>query len=359
LVVERWLQLPPSEETRAWATVVASLEKEGIAEPGAHLAALRSFQTVLILAKRTPLTEQDLAEIRQFAQAQGYDLVYLPDINREEANRFHIIPEDPYFRAFQEILDPAKRSDFFHRHPYDVRPASDGRPFFFHYFRLTQIPAILASFGRVWQPFGGGGYLVLVVLLGLALAASSVFILLPLALRSPPKEALPLPGRARVAVFSYFAALGLAYLLVELPLLQYFILLLGQPIYALALVLAVLLGSSVLGSLWGEGRSRLWLAALAPLVGLYALFLGRWLPSLLGLAFPLRALSGVVLLAPLGALMGMPFPAGIRALGSFAPRYIPWAWAVNGCASVVGSILATMLAVSFGFAPVLGLAAGL
>jgi hypothetical protein len=57
--------------------------------------------------------------------------------------------------------------------------------------------------------------------------------------------------------------------------------------------------------------------------------------------------------------MGLPFPTGIRVLGRIAPEMIPWAWAVNGCSSVVGSTLAAMLVVSFGFSWVMMLAAGL
>jgi len=360
LVVERWLQLPPSEETRAWATVVAALEREGIANPGEHLAALRSFQTILILAKRSPLTSEDLTTIRNFAEALGYDLVHLPDMRPSEANRFSVIPQAQYYYAFRAVLEPGERTSLFRHYTYDVRPASDDHPFFFHYFRPVQIPAIVACFGRVWQPFGGGGYLVLVMLLGFVVAASGVLILLPLALgRRGTDQSSPF-GRRRFPIFAYFAALGLAYLFVELPLLQYFILFIGQPTYAFALVLGALLFASGLGSLWGERmRSPGWIWSLGPVIVLYPFLLRGLLPNLLGLPLALRVLAGFLLVAPVGGLMGLPFPAGIRSLGRLAPGFIPWAWAVNGCASVVASILATMLAVSYGFSLVLWLAAGL
>ncbi|MEA3345375.1 MAG: hypothetical protein U9Q78_03895 [Chloroflexota bacterium] len=359
LLLSRWLQLPPSEETRAWSLTVAALERAGVSHPEDRLLALRSFQTILILAKRNPLTEAEVETVRCFAQEMSCDLVYLPGITPQDANRYNVLPQPEYYRAFQAILSPKERARFYRGHLFDVRPTTDDRPFFFHYFKLAQVPAILGSFGKTWQPFGGGGYLVLAVLLALVLAASALLILLPLALRSggvAPRASRRLWARTLV----YFTALGLAFLFVEIPLLQYFILLLDQPTYAFALVFCALLVASGAGSLLGErirGSGAVW--SLGPAVLLYALLLRRLPPLLLGWPLGWRVAASFPLLAPIGVLMGFPFPAGIRRLSRIAPGLIPWAWAVNGCASVVSSILATMLAVSFGFSRVLYLAAAL
>jgi hypothetical protein len=359
LLLGRWLQLPPSEETRAWALVVAALEQAGVSRPEDHLLALRSFQTILILAKRSPLTEAELATVRRFAQSMSRDLIYMPGLRPQEANRYNVLPQPEYYLAFAAIIAPEERRRFYQEHLFDVRPTTDDRPFFFHYFKLAQLPAILASLGKAWQPFGGGGYLVLLVLLVLVLAASVLLILLPLFLRQRVTFSEARGGIwARTLV--YFTALGLAFLLVEIPLLQYFILLLDQPTYSFALVLCALLIASGAGSLIGErvpAEGLVWL--LAPVVLLYALFL-RQLPRLL-LGWPLmwRVAASFPLLAPIGILMGFPFPAGIRRLGQIAPEAIPWAWAVNGCASVISSILAALLAVILGFSGVLVLAAAL
>jgi len=359
LILSRWLQLPPSEETRIWSLTVAALERAGVSRPEDHLLALRSFQTVLILAKRSPLTEAELATVRRFARSTSRDLIYMPGLRPQEANRHNVLPQPEYYRAFAAIVAPESRGRFYQTHLFDVRPTTDDRPFFFHYFRLAQLPTILASLGKAWQPFGGGGYLVLLVLLVLVLATSVLLILLPLFLRPRTK-----PSGARGKIWTrtlvYFTALGLAFLLVEIPLLQYFILLLDQPTYAFSLVLCALLIASGAGSLIGE-RERagglVWL--LAPVILLYALFL-RQLPRLL-LGWPLmwRVALSFPLLAPMGILMGFPFPAGIRRLGQMAPEAVPWAWAVNGCASVISSILAALLVVNLGFSGVLVLAAAL
>ena len=72
-----------------------------------------------------------------------------------------------------------------------------------------------------------------------------------------------------------------------------------------------------------------------------------------------RVIIAIVIIAPLGFTMGLPFPIGLKALGKSAENYVPWAWAINGCASVIGAVLAMTLSVSFGFSAVLLAAAGM
>ncbi len=158
-------------------------------------------------------------------------------------------------------------------------------------------------------------------------------------------------------VFLYFALLGLGYLFVEIPLMQRFILFLGHPLYAFATTLFALLLFSGLGSMTLTTNPRLSLPKMLILLSvailLYPLLLPHLFQLLLGQSFALRLLASVVSLAPLGFLMGIPFPGGIALLDRLAPDLIPWAWGINGCLSVLASILSTMLAISFGFSWVL------
>jgi hypothetical protein len=156
----------------------------------------------------------------------------------------------------------------------------------------------------------------------------------------------------------YFGLLGLGFLFVEIPLMQRFILFLGQPIYAFTVVLASILLFSGVGSLASSRFSThhtLPLLVVAILV--YPLGLPLLFQALLGAPMLLRLLATGLCLAPLGFLMGIPFPGGLECFRHRAPRLIPWAWAVNGCTSVLASILATMLALSAGFSWVLVAAA--
>jgi hypothetical protein len=159
--------------------------------------------------------------------------------------------------------------------------------------------------------------------------------------------------------FLYFALLGLGFLFVEIPLLQRFILYLGQPAYAFAVVISALLLAAGLGSAYLS--RRLSLRMVLPLITLLALIYPWLLPHLfdatLKLPFTGRVLITVVALFPLGVLLGLPFPGGLSLIAQESPRLIPWVWAVNGCASVISAVLAAMIALTWGFALVLWSAA--
>jgi hypothetical protein len=367
LVVSRWLQLPPSEELRVGALAVAALERTGVTHPEKRLVVIRTMRTALLLVKNGEFSVGEIEAVRGFCDEGKFDLIYYPGIQPAEANRYNVLPEPSYYRAFQDLLSAEDRARFCNDYAFEVSPPEDDRPFFFHFFKWSQTPAILQTFGKTWQPFGGSGYFVLVALLVLALLASAVLILVPLLLRRKlPKATLPggkrtgavdyksTASRVRGRIFLYFALLGLGYLFVEIPLMQRFILFLGHPIYAFATTLFALLLFSGLGSVTCPRFSLLkMLMLLVVAILLYPLLLPRLFQSLLGQSFALRLLASVVSLAPLGFLMGIPFPGGIALLDRLAPDLIPWAWGINGCLSVLASILSTMLAISFGFSWVL------
>jgi hypothetical protein len=223
----------------------------------------------------------------------------------------------------------------------------------------------MAELGHTWQPFGGAGYFVILALLALATLMAGIIILLPLAFRRSVKDT---GTRYQVTVFRpllYFGLVGLAFLLVEMPLLQRFILYLGNPAYALTAVLFSILLFSAIGSQLSQRISQR--AALFELV-LLILITPYGLPYIfsltLGLPLFFRLLLTTLILAPIGFLMGIPFPAGIQWLQSLHSEgtvaqhpHIPWVWAANGAASVVASVLAALLALTFGFNWVLRLGA--
>ena len=350
LVMTRWLQVPPSESVRAFALAVEGVERAA-GDPLASIVALRSYQQMLILARRGPFTAQELETIREFAAARAFDLVYLPGIQSDEVNRYNILPEPEYYRACVGLLKAEDRATWYRAFPFDVQPPTDDAPFFGHFFKWGQAPQVLAMAGHTWQPFGGAGYLVLLILLALAVAAAAVLILLPLAARRRRDEDRP---GSLAAPLGYFALLGLGYLCVEIPLLQQFILFLGHPAYALVTVLFALLLFSGVGSLLSHRLSLRWVLILLPLlIGGYALGLPLFFRAALAAPLGIRLFVAVGALAPPGLLMGMPFPKGLALLEQRSPALIPWAWGVNGAFSVVASIGAALLALSWGFSTVL------
>jgi spermidine synthase len=353
LVVTRWLQTPPSEELRTFGLIVAALDARGL-DPKTHVIAFRSFLTATFLVKASPFTPDDVERILAGAERLKYDMIVAPNLPPETVNRYAQLPQPVYYTTFNDLLNAKNRNAFYDSYDFDVRPPTDDHPFFFHFFKWRQTPDILNKLGRTWQPFGGSGYFVLVALLIFALVAALVFVMLPLALPSRFRAAVRQTGTRRSArIVVYFGSLGLAYLLIEIATIQQFVLILGQPTLAIAMVLATLLLFSGIGSTFSDRLpwARM-LATLALLVLIWPWILHTLAGTLLALPLAMRLPLSILMLAPLGLLMGIPFARGVTAVHD-APDLIPWAWAVNGGASVVSAVLAALLALSFGLTWVL------
>ena len=355
LVVTRWLQEQPSEWLRTFTLAVSALEARG-SDPQKQIVALRGYNTGTLLVKNGVFTSKELALIRTFVDEKAFDLVFAPDIQLEEINRSNILPEEVYFQTFADVIENKQRDVFYKQYIYDVRPPVDDHPFFGHYFKWSQIGGILRSLGTTWQPFGGAGFLVILAVFGLAVILSGVLIILPALVKKETKN-LPVKGNIRILI--YFGMIGLAFLLVEMPMIQQFILYLDHPTYAMAVVLFSLLLFSGFGSRWGSKMISISAALLILLVFLTGwLFLSpAFLHETLGLSLGVRISISIISVAPIGFLMGIPFPAGLEWMRESIPfdeknraeGMVAWLWAVNGSTSVIASILSSLLSLSFGF----------
>ena len=330
LVVTRWLQTPPSEDLRLMAALVEALEYRGGTEPASALVAYRGIQTITALVRPGGWAAEDLAKVRAFTEARRYDLVWAPDVQEAEVNRFNRMPAPVYYRAVAELLTTGDRSGFYRGYPFAVTPPTDDRPFFFHFFRWTQTPQVLATLGRTWQPFGGSGYFVLFALLILVLALSGLLIVLPLAFRAAARR-IPcdlsrrdlLPAQGVAACWPISACWASHFSFVEIPLIQRWLLVFGHATYAFTVVvLTLLLGSSV-GSALARSTGlpkRAAVAALALLAALTALAGRPLAEAALGWPEPLRFAGCALSLAPMAVLMGLPFPLGLAWLERDARR---------------------------------------
>lgn len=370
LVATRWLQDPPSEDLRLFALAVTALETSG-GDPHGQVVAFRGYNTVTILVKNSNYTPAELLIMREFTAQRAFDLTYAPGIQADETNLYNLLPESHYYQTYLSLLESYPREAFYTSYAYDVRPPTDDHPFYGHYFKWAQTDEILAVFGKAWLPFGGGGYFVIIAVLIMAFLLACALVLLPvviwrLSLRKHSHMSSPFIARNLI----YFGLLGFAFLFVEIPLLQRFILYLGSPAYAVTAVMFSLLFFSALGSRASERVPlHLSLAALAILILLTPLLLSPLFDWTLGLPLVARLGVTIMALAPLGFLMGVPFPSGLRLLSGverqddshgseMTPRGdIPWIWAVNGAASVIAPILAALLALTFGFSDVLRIGA--
>ena len=269
--------------------------------------------------------------------------------------------EAVYFEAqqrdFAVLIRGEKRAHdaFVANYFYDLSPSRDDRPFFFDYFRLSRFreaAALKGDWKDEYHPDFPVGHMVLLTSVAQIAVLAAVLILLPL--RRLRHRGAVTPGRWRW--FTWFAALGVGFMFLEIALMQKLTLFLGHPAYALSVVLTGVLAFSGVGSLLSgrmqpRARNLTLVVCGIAIIGLaYSLWLGTWLDSLLGLSFSMRVGAALLLLAPISLLLGMPFPLGIRALEGAAPTLVPWGWAVNGFLSVLSSMLATLTAMQTGFA---------
>jgi hypothetical protein len=364
ITITRGLQSPPRDNIKILATLVEALEKVGVQEADKHLAQLRNHLAVCTLTAKQPFPPFQLRELFKLCEQLWLDIDTLPGLepsSREPFNRLTTPAgtKQSFYQLAASSIFSAKREAFFKDWAYNVRPATDDRPYFFNFFRWRSLPRFVESHGRQWFQRVELGYAVLVISFVQILAAAGLLLILPLFLWARRSSSPP----GRTLVFVYFLLLGLAFLALEISLMQRFTLLMGDPLLAAAVILSGFLLFSGCGSLCGQRWPKaplraitiasLGIALVAPLV----LFLSGWL---LGPVSSLntagRFLATLALLAPLAFLMGWPFPAGMNLLRDWSPDLLPWAWGINGFASVSAAPLTVLLAMSLGFRMVLALA---
>jgi hypothetical protein len=337
--------IPPSRtELRLLTTLLAALEEIGIPNAEEHIMAIRSWGSITILVKRTAFASVELQALKEYSKDRNFDLVYYPGIKEEETNVYVKLSDNEYYRAFKNVIDPETRAGFVRDYIFDISPVHDESPFFHHYLRIDRLKETLEVMGGKWQFLVEEGYLLPVVLVQV-LVLSLILLLLPV-LRKEKR-------RPPTFFLVYFAFLGLGFMFVEVPLIQGMILPLENPSYAIATVLASILIWSGIGSLLSQRYS--WLRTpgtvivIAALIIPYGLLLTSVAEKVAAYPLSLKFVLSFLLVSPAAVLMGISFPIGMRLLGERAPGMIPWAWAVNGCFSVIAPVLATMLALAWGF----------
>jgi spermidine synthase len=347
IAITRWEFRQPREALRVVAVAMEALHRMGVANPARNfiVASLGSLNQdgipVVVLAKKSAFTSAEEDAVAGHCERyEELDPLYLPTA--------------PGQNPFSELIAGNDPQAFAHAYAYNVSPVSDNAPFFFFTLKPSQILGDTSlRHGIDWKV--NLGVLILLLVLVISIVAVLIFLVLPLMLRGAHMRHSSVP-------LLYFIAVGLAYILVEIAFIQRFVLFLGHPTYALTVVIFLLMLSSGAGSLFSRRclpRSEMgWIPLLLILAVLllYIFVLPTRLAAWVGLEFQYRLLISGVLLVPLGFLMGMPFPTGLRALAVTpatdfpepAENAVEWAWAMNAAASVLGSVLAMVIAIQFG-----------
>jgi hypothetical protein len=351
---------PPRNEARILVTWIEALERRNLAA-GPRIAAIRTWGTISFIIKKTPFETEEISRLKKFCRERYFDTVYYPGIPDEEKNQFNQMNPPVYEEMVAKLLSPASRRDFLNDYLFDIRAASDDKPFFSDFFRWKAVRTTYTALGHNIALFFQGKFLLGVLFVQSVLVAG-VLILLPLGVfrrkKATSRGALP-------RVFFYFSLVGAGFILIEIALVQKFILFLGQPLYSLSTVIFSLLFSSALGSLLsrkflevtGPGGLRGILILCAVLAALYMIFLPPFLDRLIGLALGIKIGCAFVLIWPLGFLMGFPFPGAIRLLRPQDRGLIAWAWSANSFSTVIHSVLAQIIAFTGGYRAVWSFAA--
>jgi hypothetical protein len=362
LAISLYLIQPPRTEFRILSTLISAFKQNGVDNISTRVAAIRSWDSMTIIVKKSPLTVREIKKIKEFSESRRFDLVYYPGIREEETNRYVKLYPDKYLDGFKRLLDPATYSLFINNYLFDIKPVYDENPFFHYYLKLANVKEIYHIMGQKWLYFIEEGYLLPVVFI-IVFILCLITILVPAFFRSVSGDNHSNLFRqsgsfSLISSLLFFAMLGIGFMFVEVSLIQKSILLLENPSYSLASVLTSILISSGIGSMFSERFSRLRsaysLLIIAVLIFSYSLIF----PLLLNLSsfeFKTRVIICSIFFAPLGFFMGIPFPMGLKILGQQDRSLIPWAWAVNATLSVLAPVMSIMIAITIGFTYVLWL----
>ncbi|MFA6651735.1 MAG: hypothetical protein WCS46_03525 [Bacteroidales bacterium] len=345
-----WMDFPSRNSLKMLATMVQIAGTEAPGSPAEHIMAVRSWATVTFVLKKSRITSREIAKLKDFCRREQFDPLLYPGIDPSYRDYFNSLQDDSFFSSVEQIMLPAaKRNVFFKEYDFNIRPATDSKPYFSQFLKLNRLSKMKDVFGAASVPFLETGYLIVLLTFLQITAAALLFILLPLFL-------VRTSGRKKWAPLVYFAAIGVGYMFVEMVFIRQYTVYLGDPLYAASAVLSAMLFFSGAGAFFsrkvisGDCRFRWLTLFITGILVLLAAGLTPLLNATTGFPLWLKLCLSFVITGPLSFLMGMMFPSGIRALSlQKKDDLIPWAWGVNGALSVISTVLATILAVEFGF----------
>ena len=347
LIVSRRLRLPPADSLRLWATARDALAYARTPNPEKSIVILRSWDSYTMLVFRKP--PLDPVQLLDAARSGNFDVVYSSSADESLSNRYHVFDEPYHYREHRRLaqaVNDSRQADFFENYLLDVAPHSDRHPFPNHFLKWGRLPDLYRMLGSRLHAFGWSGEILVAVTLTEAALVSALLLLAPVWMRGRSAH------KMSAGTTFFFLAIGAGFMLAELLFVYLGAFLLGDPAISLTLTLAGVLISSALGALWsdrgGPPLLRKAVAVTALVFILSAFGLMEAAPHVL--AWPDWARGSVLLAAVMlpGFWMGMPFPLAMRKMVPKPPAKA-YAWAANGCASVLASILSAQIALGAGF----------
>jgi hypothetical protein len=345
VIISRRLLLPPSDALRLWSTAYEALKKKAVEKPGEHLALLRNFDTFTLLVSKSQVNIQRVIE---YCKRNNFDPVFLEKMQPDTANRFNVFDKPYHFQKINQLAaayQSGRQDHFFRMYLLDIAPQSDSRPFPGRFLKWPKVISLYKSLGSRFYILLMSGEIVILVIFVEALIVAICLLIIPLILMTRKIE------KPNISQIVYFWGLGTGFMFVELYFIKSFILLVGDPVISFTMVVSAILVFTSLGGLWVHNKSgqdiRSTMAALIGMLILTVVSFELLSAHILKVSATLRYFIAFLFLLPIGFLMGLPFPLGMRHILN-SPVQRAYAWSVNGCASVLSSVVAAQLAVSFG-----------
>jgi hypothetical protein len=318
VIISRRLLLPPADCLRLWASAYEGLKRIGTRKPADHLAILRNWDTFTLLVFKQPLQHTTTTHLKNFAENLNFDIVFLPQITSDQANRFNKFDAPYHFIEVNRLAaayDKGQEKGYFRSYLLDIQPQSDNRPFPGRYLKWPKVKSL-------YQTLGSRLY-------------------------------------ASISQVLYFLGVGAGFMFIELFFIKKYILLFGDPVISFSVVVCGILIFSSLGGAWIQKKNKSVLKKALPILIAILLLALLALDPIVSYLLEIRDIWqyiwALLILFPIGFLMGLPFTIGMRDLLTSATQRA-YAWSANGCASVITAIVSAQIALILGISSILGCA---
>lgn len=326
----------PRFSLRLFCLAYSALKAQGISEPDKHMFFFHSKRFAVLLVKKIPFSLPEIQTLSNLGTEKQYTCLFRPD---------QVIFSSMHFYSF--VKSPDKQT-WFNDYPFNVTPPTDDSPFYFEN----------RKFGTIFNP---GNYIagytrfdgqtILAVLFIEMLVAASALVIGSFRMEKKNSD---------IKGWLYFFCIGLGFMLAEVSFAQQLVLFLGHPVYALSVVLFSILLFSGIGSYYAKALAKqlpipIILLVVSLIFAVQAFF---GIPLIRGLSgmepLLIRISVAVLFLGPVSFLMGTAFPEAVtRLCTSGKTESLGIYWAFNSFASVIGAVLAIILAIASGFTVVM------
>ncbi|MBM4175611.1 MAG: hypothetical protein FJ213_05480 [Ignavibacteria bacterium] len=351
IMISTWLDYPVRAPLKIFSTIIRMLKAKSIMKMNWHIIAIRNWGMVTFFVSKNSFDRNQIDQTKAFCEKFSFDLLWSASEKYFEKNKYNVLQDTSIF-SLSEMIVANGINDLDENYIFKIGAPTDDKPYFSNFIKWKSIPILSKLFGDRALPFIELGYVIVVLTFVVILLLSVLLILLPL-LRLRGEKSI------KLKTLLFFAGIGFGYMLVEIVFIHKFIFYFGNNIYSTAIIISTMLCFSGVGSLF-TGYKNLTSKSLVHLILVIVILMLIYIiiideVILITLEFNLftKLLITLVIISPIAFLMGMPFPSGLKLVSDSDALIIPWAWGINGYASVVATVLAVLLSVEFGFSIVL------